>query len=532
MTALAGPPAAPRRGLAPAAVTLGPVLAAVVAVLAVWLLDPPLADVQAALARQEAADAGVGVTYWFGWFGGISPGAYSSLVPFLSLVVGSRALVLLAPLAVVAMAFPLSRGTAHPVLFRYAVAAAAVGNLLAGRVAFAVGAAIAIAGALALRGRRHALGAVLVAFSGLASPLVPAFAGLVALPLLARGGHRSPGVRAALAGAGAGVVVPVALFGAPGAYQFPWTTLALTLAAAAAVWPALRSTPQRWLAPLTGAAALLLFLVPTGVGANMGRFAYLVLPCVVVAWSRWDRRPLLLALLPALGWTAFAAARDEVTALSDGYRAEAYAGLRAELLGRADLAGHRVELVDNWSRAGSHELGPEVALARGWEDQTDNHRNGEFFEPGGPDAAGYRQWLAENAVAYIAVAADPVARDLPEAELVGSGLPYLTLVWQDEQWTLYRVDAPTPIVPEPLALVSTTPAELVVAVPDTASHEVRVRPSRYLVARSTVDPETTACLTPTPDGWVTLQAPRPGTYELEGEFSLATVFGDDPDGCG
>ncbi|WP_409332131.1 hypothetical protein [Trujillonella humicola] len=522
--------ASARGGLGAALVRTGPLLAAVAAAAAMWLVDPPLADVQAALAREQAASAGVGLTYWFGWFGGISPGAYSSLVPHLSAAVGARALVLLAPLAVVALAFPLSRGTAHPVLFRWAVAAAAVSNLLAGRVAFAVGAAIALAGVLALRGRRPVAGALVLAVSGLASPLVPAFAGLVAVPLLA-GGARSPAVRAALAGAAGGVVVPFALFGAPGSYQFPWTTLALTVAAAAVVWPALWPTPQRWLPPLVVAAAVVLFVVPTGVGANMGRFGYLVLPCVVLAWSRWDRRPLLLVLLPALAWAVYAGANDQVAALGNGYRAEDYAGLRAQLATRPDLEGHRVELVDNWSRAGSHVLGPAVPLARGWEDQTDNHRNAALLGPGGADATGYRRWLAANAVAYVAVAADPVTRDRAEEDLVRSGLPYLTRVWADEHWTLYRVADPAPIVPEPLTLVSASPAELVVAVPDTATHRLQVRPNRYLVARSTADPGTTACLTPTADGWVTLSAPEPGTYALAGHFSLTTVLGGDEGGC-
>ncbi len=531
MTALAGPPVAGRRAAGPWVRSVGPLLAAVAAVGAMWLLDPPLADLQAALAREQAADAGVGLTYWFGWYGGISPGSYSSLVPFLSLAVGSRALVFLAPLAVVALSLPLSRGLAHPVLFRWAVAAAAVSNLLAGRVAFGVGAAIALAAVLALRGRYPVAGGLLLAVSGLASPLAPAFAGLVAVPLLARGGSRSPAVRAALAGAAAGVAVPFALFGAPGAYQFPWTTLALTTGAALVVWPALWRTPQRWLPPLAAAAAVVLFVVPSGVGANMGRFGYLVLPCVVLAWSRWDRRPLLLVLAPALAWTVYAAANDQVAALGDGYRAEDYAALRAELLDRPDLDGHRVELVDNWSRAGSHVLGSEVALARGWEDQTDNHRNAAFFEAGGEDAWGYRHWLADNAVAYVAVAADPVTRDRPEEDLVRSGLPYLTQVWSDRHWTLYRVDDASPIVPAPLSLVSASPAELVVTVPDTGAHQVQVRPNRYLVARSTADPETTACLAPTDDGWVTLRAPAPGTYTLAGDFSLTTVLGGEDESC-
>ncbi|SEP15234.1 hypothetical protein [Trujillonella endophytica] len=532
MTALAGPSAGVRRPLGPAAAALGPLVAVAVAATVMWLLDPPVADLQAALAREQAADAGAGLTYWFNWYGGISPGSYSSVVPFLSQLVGSRTLALVAPLAVVALALPLSRGTAHPALFRWAVAAAAMSNLLAGRVAFAVGAAVGLAAVLALRERRAVLGAALLVVAGLASPLVPAFAGLLTLPLLADGGRRSRPVVASLAGAGLGVLVPFALFGAPGAYQFPWTTLALTAGLALVVWPALWRTGQHWLVPLTVAAALVLFVVPTGVGANMGRFTYLVLPCAVLAWSRWRPRPLLLLLVPVLCWSVFAAGRDEVAALDDGYGAEDYEPLRAELLGRPDLTGYRVEVVDNWSRAGSHSLGPDIALARGWEDQTDNFHNAVLFEPGALDAAGYRGWLDDNAVAYVAVAADPLARAEQEAELVESGLPYLTRVWHDENWSLYRVQNARPIVPAPLVLLSASPAELVVEVPDVAAHPVQVRPNRYLVARSVADPDVTACLLPTEDGWITLQAPVPGTYVLAGDLSLTGVVGRDSDSCG
>ena len=69
--------------------------------------------------------------------------------------------------------------------------------------------------------------------------------------------------------------------------------------------------------------------------------------------------------------------------------------------------------------------------------------------------------------------------------------------------------------------------------PDTAAHQVQVRPNRYLVARSTIDPgRPPRASLPTDDGWVTLQAPAPGTYSLAGDFSLTTVFGGDGESCG
>ena len=66
---------------------------------------PDVGDLQAALARESAARHGVGLTYWFKWFGGGStPGNYSVITPTLSawfgtVLVGVVATVAMTPLA-------------------------------------------------------------------------------------------------------------------------------------------------------------------------------------------------------------------------------------------------------------------------------------------------------------------------------------------------------------------------------------------------------------------------------------------------
>jgi hypothetical protein len=122
-------------------------------------------------------------------------------------------------------------------------------------------------------------------------------------------------------------------------------------------------------------------------------------------------------------------------------------------------------------------------------------------------------------------------RTRSELQLVDSGLPYLVQVWSDEHWRLYRVEDPAPIVPAPLTLVEISPARMIVEVPDTGEHALRIRPNQYLVARSATDPAITACLTPTPDDWVTLRVPEPGRYLLEGEFSVTAALGVRSDDC-
>ncbi len=540
MTAVAARPATGRHGPSEGRpgpwrllAAAGPLLAAAAAAVGMALLNTPVGDLQAAIARERAAASGVGVTYWFSWYGGLSPGTYSSLVPVLSLAVGSFGLLVLATLGTTALGGPLSRGTAHPELLRWCVCAAAVSNMLSGRVAFAVGAVIAVAAVLAVRRGHVVLGGLLMAVSGLATPLAPAFAGLATVPLLASGGHRSPRVRCVLLGAAAGVAVPVVAFGAAGWQPFPGHALGWAAVVALAAHPALRRTGQAWLVPVAVPVTVLLFLVPTGVGSNLGRFFALVLPCVVLAWSHWRGLRLALALLPSLAWLVQVPVHDQTDVLAEGYSGDDYATLQHALLAREDLDGHRVELLDNRSHVGSHRLGPEVLLARGWENQADAEYHAAIFDREMPDAGDYRDWLTDNAVAYVAVAADPLTtfRTRAPLELIRTGLPYLTRVWSDRRWTLYRVEDPAPIVPAPLTLLDISPARMVLEVPDTGAHAVRIRPNQYLVARSTADPRVTACVAATSDGWVTLRAPHAGRYVLRGEFSVSAALGDPPGDC-
>src|ERR1700742_3152784 len=61
--------------------------------LAFVIVSPAVGDVWAALARRSAALHGVGLTYWFAWFGGgATPGNYSVITPWLSTLIGATTL--------------------------------------------------------------------------------------------------------------------------------------------------------------------------------------------------------------------------------------------------------------------------------------------------------------------------------------------------------------------------------------------------------------------------------------------------------
>ena len=49
---------------------------------------------------------------------------------------------------------------------------------------------------------------------------------------------------------------------------------------------------------------------------------------------------------------------------------------------------------------------------------------------------------------------------------------------------------------------------------------------REMVARSVDDPTRTACLASTADEWVTIRAPEPGRYTLQGALSVRGVLAE------
>lgn len=511
---------------------LWPMVLALVAIVALWLAHPTVGDLQAAIAREEAARSGVGLGYWFGWYGGVSPGSYSLIVPALSTLTGSLLLLCIATAIIALLSIPLSKGGSHPTVLMWAITAAAVLNMLSGRVAFSVGAAIALAAILAFRRNLLPLAAAGLLVAGLASPLAPAFVGLAALPFALGKDAKARKVWWILGGAGLGVVVPFVMFGAPGAQGFPATTLFWMALIAIGAAFALTIPPARWIVPLASAVAIFMFLVPTGIGSNLSRFFCLVLPCICLFYSKKSLKFLAIALAPALVYAVFVATADQVVGADSGKSETSYTPLQSLLLAQPEINNHRVELVDAQTHAGAHKLGLDIKLARGWENQSDSRYNPIFYEEGALTPDSYRGWLAENAVAFVAVSAEPLRQLKEEAALVTDGLPYLDRIWGNDDWTLYRVADPQPIVPQPLAVVESSPSQLVLDVPNADTHPIQLRYNKYLVARSSVDDSVYACIEETEDSWISLRAPVPGQYTLEGLLSVRGVVGAQPADCG
>ena len=95
---------------------LAPSFPAALNAVAFWIIAPNVNDLFAAIARESAALHGVGLSYWFSWYGGGStPGNYSVLTPYLSAAIGAVPLAAIATAGITPLAWIALRGTKHPV---------------------------------------------------------------------------------------------------------------------------------------------------------------------------------------------------------------------------------------------------------------------------------------------------------------------------------------------------------------------------------------------------------------------------------
>jgi hypothetical protein len=272
--------------------------------------------------------------------------------------------------------------------------------------------------------------------------------------------------------------------------------------------------------------SILLFIVPNGLGANIGRYAYLVLPPIVWALAPNRRRIVVLALVPALVYSGFNVVTDLAKGSQLSAQTDYYTGLRQELLTLPDLHNHRVEVIDTATHGGASELVPQVYLARGWENQSDTADDPIFYRPNALNPDSYRGWLDETATAWIAVPSDPNRQYANEVALVDGGLSYLQPVWANAQWRLYAVTDPVGIVSAPAQVVSADETSIVFDVSTPGPVTLHIRPSKYLRLATTGSQPVQACLTSRSDSSVEAVITQPGRYELQGSFSVPKMFGD------
>jgi hypothetical protein len=198
------------------------------------------------------------------------------------------------------------------------------------------------------------------------------------------------------------------------------------------------------------------------VGGTASRLGMLfggpLLLCAAYDRLRQASRPLLAVALAAFAllayWQWTSAFRDIDKALRDPAAESSYfEPLRGFL---ATLPDHRrIEIPFTSSRWENAEVAALFPLARGWQRQIDTGDNPVFYS-GGLNALTYASWLADNGVRYVALpSAKPDRSSYAERALIERGLRYLRLRWRSEDWRLYEVLLPAPLViPDRRAAIS------------------------------------------------------------------------------
>jgi hypothetical protein len=527
--------------------------AAAVALAVAWLAAPPLGtDLSAQVARADFFAEHGWAPIDFRWYGGVSPHGYSVVTPPLMAWFGPRPVGAAAGLvsAVAFVLLLLRTGARRPLLGGVIGAAGIFGNLVSGRVTFAVGVALGLLALLLLSRRSRgsardtspvpghhpghnskiggvAGAGVLAALAAAASPVAGLFVGLAGTALLlatlvpsTRPAPKSSMIGGATVAVGAAVPLAVmaGLFGSGGWMNMTRQDMVHAAVASLAVAALVPHRVVRIGALLSAAGVLAAYLLHTPVGLNAIRLSVIFALPVVAAyatlpgWLGRFREPAVWLVLVALAWWQPPVLDTDLARAGDPTASRAYfAPLRDELARRAPAG--RVEVVptaDYWESA----YLDDVPLARGWLRQVDLDRNRLFFD-GTLDADSYREWLVDNGVSYVALAdAELSWVGQREGELVRGGLPYLTPVWESPDWTLYEVAGDPGIAAG--ATVVAAGADAVVVRADRAGEIlVRVRWSRWLAVSGE------ACLAEADGGWTTVRVDGPGEYRIEGALAGA-----------
>ena len=509
--------------------------AAVAVVLGVlYLLLPPLgSDLSAQVARAEFF-AGHGYTpIDLRWYAGVDQLGYSLLSQPVMALLGVRVTGVLALVVAAVLLAVLFRRTAAPRPWLGAAAGVVcvAGNLVSGRVTYALGVALGL-GALTLLTFRRVrwLAAVAALAAGATSPVAGLFVGLAGAALLLSG-RMVDGLLVAVPAA-----VPLGLtallFGDGGWMNISHNDTLRAVLASLAVAVLVPRRTVRIGALLSAVGVLAAALVHTPVGLNATRLSVMFTLPLLAAYAtapRLRRGPpvgvheetgrsepplwAVAALLVVACWWQPPVLTGDLRDLGNPTADRAYFAPLLARLGQETLTG-RVEIPptrDYWESA--HLA--DVPLARGWLRQADIDRNPLFFNdiPGASGtgvaltADSYRAWLADLAVQFVAVPdAELSWSGRPEAALVTAGLPDLTQIWQGDHWRLYRVADPQPIVAAPATLVSQDATSVTFRAESSGNVVVRVRYYSFLTAAGAVVERS--------GPWTLVRVPAPGRYTV------------------
>jgi hypothetical protein len=477
-----------------------------------------------------------GFTIWNGqWYGGHHTPAYSIISPPLGWLISPAGALAVAAIACAALFPPLARGAFGEERARwgsiwFGVSTATL--LFTARLPFAIGVAFGLAALLCLQRRRYAWAIVFAILSPLGSPVAGLFLAMAGVAVaLAANGDRAKRWEG-LAIAAAAFIPPLFLswaFPEGGWAPFPTSAYLPIPLFAILCLILLRREDRvlRWGIALYGIGATIALPLDTPMGGNAVRLGALfggpVMLCAL--WDRpvlrnWFTGPLLAVGFASLGfWMWSPAVRDVIKYLEDPAAKSAYfEPLRQFLATLPDE--RRIEIPFTRSHWEGAEIAPEVPLARGWLRQLDTGLNPIFYR-GKINRLTYASWLADNAVRYVALpSAKPDKSSYGERALIEKGLPYLRLRWKSDDWRVYEVLLPTPIViPQGNARISLEQFgsdQVLLDVKKPGEAIVKVRWTPYWFASH-------ACVEPYGD-WTRVIADKVGFVRLSTRFAPERLF--------
>jgi hypothetical protein len=538
----------------------------------VWLLVDPRTPDLASQVYRVGLFRDFGFSIWDEhWYGGHQLPGYSLLFPPLGALLGVRAVGALSVLAS-ALLFERFARALYGDAARWGAlwfALAALGDVWAGRVTFALGVSLALAAALALLRGHPLAAALLAALCAAASPVAGALLGLAALSVAIA--DRSPRALLVLACPAAAIVLGVAVLFPEGGYEpYPLTSFVATVLVVGLFLAALPSE-QRVLR-IGGwvylAACVLCLLVESPLGSNIERYGVLLagplLLCALLAPPReraapgdgevsgdrpqpgdravpgdgapaqseaaapgdgvaaWRGRltPLaLIALCAAALWTLWGPVRETRAVADSAATSASYYVPVERFLARTD-APVRIEVPLTRSHWEAALLAPSVSLALGWDKQLEDKYDRVLLSST-LNAASYHRWLLAQAVSYVAL--PDVALDPPsarEGRLIRGGLPYLKEVFSSAHWRIYAVQSPTPLVSGPGTLTALGHDSFSLRAARAGDLVVRVHYTRYWTLTSGH-----GCVARAPGGWTRVSVTAPGRVVVAARFSLARAVG-------
>ncbi|HZE50922.1 MAG TPA: hypothetical protein VE074_15230 [Jatrophihabitantaceae bacterium] len=489
-----------------------------------YLVWKPLApDLAAQIARANLVKSAGNVSWWTGWFGGLSLPTYSLLTPSSMAIFGVRATGVAAAVVGGVIIARLVATSRRPRAGAIAFSVAQMANLLDGRVTFAVGLTVAAAALLALQNNRPLFAAPLAAVAYFASPLAGLFLGLVLLAVMITDEGRRRGAFSVAVLLGVIGLSMALLFPGTGEMPFLWTDL--VPAGLCCIGVAL-FCPQR----VVRTSALLLLLAlpiflaaPGAIGNNVTRLAWICAAPVVLAYSPLRRWILAVVLALLALWPTIDVVQQVSSTRAPSSTAAFYQPLLGALAdeqarGGPDAVGARLEVLDPVNHFATVYLAGRATLARGWDRQADVANDPIFYQKGGLTAASYHAWLHDLAVRWVAVPATKLDYSaVQESKLVAGGLDYLKVVWSSPSWTLYRVTDATRLA-EGAQVHSVEPTRITVETPAAGAVYLRVRWSPYLTVQHTDGTLAVGSCLANADGWLNITVPEAGQYRITSRF--------------